>query len=383
MSVLATALERAPSATLAQLRQLRAVLAALAILAGGMALLVSWEEHADVVAAGTHTATAVIQTYAAAQALTDADSQAVQNVPQGAGPPGQYQADIAAGEQSLEQVAENNTAGASGTQSLQLIEGLIPAYTGLVEQADTRFSVQAGTGNGVGVEDLWSASELMHQEILAGQNSLASLRTSEQDTLDSQRSSPWVSPWLNALWIIPALALLGMLAATQRFLYRRMRRLLSKYLTLTAAAVIALCVTTSHVIVSEHAFSVTSGPLATVLTLQDWQTYSTDEHGQTMLVHLIGSTCAQCSAEQAVADMIVDADGNQVQMAEATVQRTCGAQGDIPGCITDQERSYSADAARAQSGYGTSMAFIAVLTVLLLLLIPLGLRRYLDEYRQA
>lgn len=376
MSLLATAPERAPSATPAQLRRLRTVLAALAILAGGMALLVTWEEHADV-AAGTHTATAVIQTYAAAQSLTDADSQAVQNIPREAGPSGQYQADIAAGEQSLEQVAENNTEGATGTQSLQLLEGLIPAYTALVEQADTRFSVQVSGESGVGVEYLWSASELMHQQIL---DSLADLRKSEQDTLGNQRSSLWASPWLNVVWVLPALALLGTLAATQRFLYRRMRRVLSKYLTLASAAVIALCVTTSHVIVSEHAFSMTSGPLATVLTLQDWQTGSTDERGQMMLGKLIA--CAQCSAEQGVARTIAASDAKSAQKADATVKQTCGTQ-EILGCITVQERFYGADAAGAQSGYGTSMAFIAGLAVLLLLLIPLGLRRYLDEYRQA
>src|SRR6185437_5183812 len=120
------------------------------------------------------TATAVMQAYAARQALADADSQAVQTIPLGAGPSGQYQDDIAAAAQSLEQVAENNTAGATGTSALQLLEGLLSAYTGLIDQADAHYRMQgSGTSdsgqhveNGVGVQYLWSASELMHTEIL-------------------------------------------------------------------------------------------------------------------------------------------------------------------------------------------------------------------------
>ena len=391
MSVLAAVPARAPSGIPVLLRRLRATLMALAILAGAMALLVTWEEHTTVVA-GTRTATAVIQTYAAGHALTDADSQAVQTISRGADPSGQYQADIAAAEQSLEQVAENNTTGVSGTQALQLIEGLVPAYTGLVEQADARYGARVPGevgGSGAGVEDLWSASELMHQQILAGQDSLAYLRKSEQKTLASQWSSFWVSPWLNVLWILPALALLGRLVATQRLLRRQMRRMLSKYLTLASAAVIALCVTTSHVIVSEHAFGLASGPLTTVFTLQGIQTGSTDAGGQRALGQLIADACPRwCSAEQGEARAVAASDAKSSQSSQssqktqATAEKACATQ-KIPGCITGKEQIYAADAARVQSGYGTSMAVIAGLTVLLLLLIPLGLRRYLDEYRQA
>jgi hypothetical protein len=389
MSVLAAAPERAASTTPMLLRRRRAVLIALAILTGAMALLVTGEEH-TVVAAGTHTATAVVQAYAAGQALADADGQAVQTIPRGAGPSGQYQADIAAAEQSLEQVAENNTAGQPGTQSLQLIEGLIPAYTALVEQADASFAVGVNGEKGVGNEYLWSASELMHGQILAypldsppSQDSLAELQKSEQDTLAGQRSSPWVSTWLNALWILPAMVLLGTLAVTQRLLYRRMRRVLSKYLALAAAAVIALCATTSHVIVSEHAFSMTSRPLTAVVSLQLIETETTNEQGQDALGQLIERACAApCLAEQHDAFGIARSDASARQETEAWAKAECGTP-EIPGCITEQEGSYDTDALGAESGYGTSTAFVAGLTVLLLLLIPLGLRRYLDEYRQS
>ena len=72
---------RAPSATPALLRRLRTALVALALLAGVTATLLTIEEHAVISSAGEHTATAVMQAYAARQALADADSQAVQTIP--------------------------------------------------------------------------------------------------------------------------------------------------------------------------------------------------------------------------------------------------------------------------------------------------------------
>jgi hypothetical protein len=385
VSVLTTPV-RTPSTTPLLLRRARSALVVLTLLVGGAALLVTWKEHTIVVAAGEHTAPAVMQAYAAAQALTDADSQAVQTVPLGAGPSGQYvdpfeqyQADIASAEQSLEQVAENNGAGEPGSQALQLIEGLVPAYTGLVEQADAFFRMAGAGEHGVGTEYLWSASELMHVQILTGQYSLDSLRSAEWAALVSQQSSPWVSPWLNALWIVLALALLGTLAATQYLLCRRLRRMLSTYLTLAAAVVIALCVTTSLVITSEQTFSAASRPLHTVIALQKTQTGQKDRQGQQELEQLIGADCGQCSAEQREIQGIVVTDTQAVRQAQS-VAKTC-SDGEIPDCVTRREGQFADDAAAAQAGYGESMMLISGLTALLLLLIPLGLRHHLDEYR--
>src|ERR1022692_568265 len=91
-------MDRAPSTTPVLLRRLRAALVALALLAGGTALLLTIEAHAVISSAGEHTASAVIQAYAAHEALADADRQAVKTIPLGAWPSGQYQDDIAAAE---------------------------------------------------------------------------------------------------------------------------------------------------------------------------------------------------------------------------------------------------------------------------------------------
>ncbi|MGD0241030.1 MAG: hypothetical protein ABSB59_11975 [Streptosporangiaceae bacterium] len=374
-----TAPQRAPSTTPLLLDRLCAVLMTLALLTGGTALLVTWQEHTVVVAAGEHTATAVMEAYAAGQALADADSLAIQTIPLGAGPSGQHQDDIAAAEQSLEQVAENNAAGASGSQALQLIEGLVPAYTGLVEQADAHYRMQVASDSGVGLEDLWSASELMHGQLLTGPDSLGFLQSAERRALVSQQSSPWVSPWLSALWIIPALALLGTLAATQRLLGRRLRRILSKYLTVAAAAVIALCLMGSHVIDSERSFRAASGPLQAVVALQEVRTDITDGYGQATLKGLFGTHCGQCSAEQREVQHIVTFDATAKRKADSQAPPCPTTK--ILGCISTEESLVAADAAAAVASYSRSMAFITGLLILLLLMIPLGLRSPIDEYR--
>lgn len=373
-------MDRAPSTTPVLLRRLRAALVALALLAGGTALLLTIEAHAVISSAGEHTASAVIQAYAAHEALADADRQAVKTIPLGAWPSGQYQDDIAAAEQSLEQVAENNAAGASGSDPLQLIEGLLTSYTGLIEQADAHYRLPGEAG--FGVADLWFASELMHGQILTGTDSLADLQSAEQSALTAQRSSPWASPWLFAGWMIAALALLGTLVTAQRQFYLRLRRMLSKYLTLAAATLIGLCLVTGHVIAAERAFdSAQSGPLATVVALQDAQTASTDQQGQAELAKLVTGTCAQCSTERQEADALAKSDATALTGARPAVARAGCTMSRIPGCITDQQSTYDADAIAAEAGNTRSLLLMVALTALLVLLTFLGFRRHLDEYR--
>jgi hypothetical protein len=418
---------RAPSSTPTVLRRLRTVLVALAVLAGAAAALLTIEQHAVSSSAGEHTATAVMQAYAARQALVDADSQAVQTIPYGAGPSGQYQDDIAAAAQSLEQVAENNTAGAKGTSALQLLEGLLSAYTGLIEQADAHYRMQgggtgesgAGAENGVGVQYLWSASELMHSEILTDgrtskdgtpedlqaaatgcleahqpnpsdqRDSLADLQCLEQQVLASQRSSPWVNPWLFAGWVVVALVLVIALVVAQRQFSVRLRRLLSSFLTLAAATVVGLGLVTAHVLASEHAYDAAlSGPFATVLNVQDYQTAQIDGQGQSALANsVIGNACDQCARpQQEMAQKRADSDAPVAKTAHTALNKAHSVPQDpglthVPGDVTDQQRAYEADTTAAGAGYVRSLALIVALTALLVVLIFLGFRRHLDEYR--
>lgn len=373
-------MERAPSTTPVLLRRLRGALIVLALLAGGTALLLTSRAHAVISSAGEHTATAVTQAYAAHEALADADSQAIQTIqtiPLGVWPPVQYQDDIAAAEQSLEQVAENNAAGASGSDPLQLIEGQLTSYTGLMEQADAHYRLQGEAR--FGVADLWFASELMHGQILTVTQAVQS---AEQSALTAQRSSPWASPWLFAGWLIPALALLGTLVATQRQFSRRLRRHLSKYLTVAAAALIGLGLVTGHVMAAELAFdSAQSGPLQTALALQDARTAATDRTGQSQLSELVGAACAQCSTTQKQVEAQVKSDTVLPAAVQAEVSRTKCQQSNILECVAEQQRTYKADAIAAEAGYVRSLVLIVALTALLAGLTFLGFRRHLDEYR--
>lgn len=370
MSVLTAHTERAPSTTRVLLRRLRAVLVILTLLTGGAALFATIQEHAVVSAAG-HAATADMQAAAAYQALADADSQAVQTIPRGLDPSGQYEGDIAAAEQSLELVAENNVAGVPGTRALQLTEGLIAAYTGLVEEAYGYFRTQGTGSSEVGIEDLWSASELMHQQILTGDDSVTFLETAANKALGADRSSAWASPWLSAVWIVPALALLGTLAGTQRVLYRRMRRVLSLLLTVAAGAVIALCVTAGNVIASEGSLAAASGTASSVVAVEQYLAAQSDLNGQPALARLL-QFCGSC-------DATVGSQVNQWKRLDSRIEKTplaCKT-----GQILECESTYGDQSATAQAGYSRSMTVIGGLIVALLLLIPLRLSSYLDEYR--
>jgi hypothetical protein len=371
---------RRPSTTPAVLRRLRAVLITLTLLTAGAALLVFAAAYASITSAGQHTARAVLQAAAARQALADADSQAVQTIPLGAGPAGQYQDDVAAAEQSLEQVAENNAAGAAGSHSLQLTEGSLTAYTGLIEQADAHYRMPAAGQTGVGFEYLWSASNLLHSQILTGPDGLSNLLAAQQRALAGQRSSPWVSPWLSALWVVPAIALLAMLVATQLVVYRRFRRLLKWYLTLAVAALLALSATTWHVIGSEHRLEAAiSGPFTTVSALRSFQQASIDWKGQQTLQMLALPLCGQCAPWQR-ASAVAMSDTRQREDAQAALARANCAP-DRPECITSEQGVYDRDVAAAQAGFVSRLTLIATLAALMLLLIPLALRRHLDEYR--
>ena len=378
---------RAPSTTPLLLRGLRAAMVILALLTGAAAALVTVQEHAVVASAGGHTAAAVMQASAAHQELADANHQAVLTIRLGAGPAGQFQDDIAAAEQNLEHVAENNTAGAVGTDALQFIEGLLPTYLGLIEQADAHFRMQAGEDS-VGVEDLWEATDLMLGQILTddqstAKDSVTDLQAAEQAALTRQQSSPWASPWLSAVWLVPAVALLLTLVATQRLLYRRLRRVLSKYLTMATAAVFALGIVASHVIVSEHSFRAASRPLSTVITRQTIEAVPADMQVDMEFTESPGgliASCTQCTATQLAVDHLVLDEIETLPVPAAATRAPCPA-ASATGCITAMQDAYNRDVVAAQADYGASLVLIAVLTVVLLLLMPLALWRYLDEYR--
>jgi hypothetical protein len=161
-----------------------------------------------------------------------------------------------------------------------------------------------------------------------------------------------------------------------------LRRQLSKYLTVAAATLIGLGLVTGHVIAAELALdSAQSGPLQTVLALQDAQTAATDRTGQSQLAELVRTACPQCSTTHNQVDAQMKSDNALPSAIQAAVARTRCPQPAIPGCIAEQQGTYNADAIAAEAGYVRSLVLIVALTALLVGLTFLGFRRHLDEYR--
>ena len=158
--------------------------------------------------------------------------------------------------------------------------------------------------------------------------------------------------------------------------------MLSRYLTLAAAALIGLCLVTGYVIAAEHAFdSAQSGRYATVLALQKFQTARTDQLGQSELAQVIGHTCAQCAIEQGEAEAQARLDAKAETLARAALAQARFPTNDIPAAITTDQGAYTREAIAADAGYPRSLLVTIVLTALLVLLTFLGFRRHLDEYR--
>jgi hypothetical protein len=241
--------------------------------------------------------------------LVDADRAAVLSFLTGGvrlGGPGQrYQDDITGASQALEQLAEHQAGGAGGSRQLQSVEALLVTYTGLIEQADathrldpvTVTSTGTSTGGGLGQANLWYASKLLHDPgsgILARIDDLDRLNAR---TLADQRGSVWLWPGLAAGFLVAAAALTTLLILAHLMLLRRFRRVVS-WLLPALLAVLALTVWTGVVALQTDARAAgaqrTRLPAATAL----WQARAeaTDADGRLALAALLGSGCPAAPA---------------------------------------------------------------------------------------
>ncbi|WNV85469.1 hypothetical protein [Umezawaea sp. Da 62-37] len=171
-----------------------------------------------------HTTTAVLEVAAARAALSEADRSASEAFRTGAaklaGPGQDYANSLARASQSLAKVAEANQAGDSGAGILQVVEGLVAAYSGAVGQADAHFR-QPGT-EVLGVTDLWYSSRLLHgpDGVLA---QLTTLQGLQRTALDQQLDDG-MSTGLLPVWLLAPAAAAVVLVTTQWHLWRRFRR---------------------------------------------------------------------------------------------------------------------------------------------------------------
>ncbi len=202
-------------------------------------LVVLTRTHDTAESMHTHAAPAIQGILVARNALVEADGAALRSFRSGAslvGPGEEFQTQIAIASQSLTNVAEDNIAGQAGRSMLELVDGLMVTYTGLIGQADAHLR-QSGTDL-LGTADLWSASNLLHKPNSGILAHLDTLLARQQQALDDQLERTAVDAGTVLLLVLPVLAMCVLLLVSQIFFRRRFRRRLN--LLLMAATVLLI-----------------------------------------------------------------------------------------------------------------------------------------------
>ncbi|SCL34767.1 hypothetical protein GA0074692_3920 [Micromonospora pallida] len=209
-------------------------------LAGCLSVFLGVHRAADAVAA--QSVPSVLAVYDTQVALRAAHGAALAGFSDGTqllgGPGEEYQNQIAAAGQHLAEVAERNAAGETGSGDLQVVEALLVTYTGLIARADVHYRQDR---DALGTAALWDAASLL-DELL---RRLDRLREAQVDALDEQAGRVWTKPATAALWLLPVLALLGLLVRAQRFMRHRFRRRMNVPLLLATLFVLLMGVATS------------------------------------------------------------------------------------------------------------------------------------------
>ncbi|WP_189332889.1 hypothetical protein [Actinoplanes ianthinogenes] len=310
---------------------------------------------------GSHSVPSIQHVLAAHAALVEADQAAVASFRSGAvgltGPGERYQNQIALAGQSLTQLAVDSIAGAGVGQSIQLVQGQLAAYSGLIEQADAHF--RKDPASVLATADLWYASRLLHMPdgIL---DQLDDLLAVEQRALDDQLTAGRMAPGWMAVWIVPAAVLLGLLVATQVFLSRRFRRTFNPPLIAATLAVLALAAGMSSDVAARRELTATRQAGATLVGVWQARIDAADQRGQTMLGEAVAQACPGACDDLAIAK----------------------AAGESPAEETLTARIKDVDGHAAAAAATTGRLVLLLLAALIAMaLVPLGLYPRIDEYR--
>ncbi|KZB86652.1 hypothetical protein [Amycolatopsis regifaucium] len=358
------------TATRVRLVRLRAGLLALTL----VVLVVSmWAFHRVQNAAETvrdRTSQAVLEVTAARAALVAADAAAVASFASGearlAGPGQEYSNQLALASQSLARVAEFNQAGAPGGNGLQVVESQVAAYSGSIGQADVHFrQLDAAV---LGAADLWHASRLLHAPggVL---DELELLQDKQREALATQLSSTGVSLAMLPLWLLPILALLGLLVHTQLYLRKRFRRMANVPLLAATVLIAAIGVALVFTVVSRDRLDSVGERLDAVAEARNTQIQAADEAGQLRLADLLTEFCDR---EQGCG---VTVDEFRAKARQATTVAT-----DNTRVATAGAKAVAADASGAAETGGREY-LIPAGTLLAGGLVLLGLHSRIDEYR--
>lgn len=321
----------------------------------------------------TKSAPAVLEIANAQNALSAADAAALGNLPDGPGlttlPAGrEFQQQIEIAGLNLAQAAEDNVAGDDGSQRLQLAQALFTDYTNMMGQAGAHFREKDTV---LGTVDLWYAWSLLHRKETGVLAVLGELRGEQEKRLHRQVSFGRMSPLATAGWLVPVVALLGLLYVTQVFLRRRFRRTVSLRLLSATVLVVVLASITSLGLVSRNRAADGAHTVRKVVADRKVEMLDSDRSGQVKLRGFLTTAC-----------------GNDLKACGYTVGTALGAPPNEPsGNIAKVSAAATAGSKRA-TGQLAHAAEFADLTLLIPLLAVLagalawgGLYPRINEYR--
>ncbi len=335
----------------------------------GTSLWVFRNVHGTVEAVRTSTTPAILEVLAAQAALVKADSAAMDSFQSGevklSGPGLQHQNQLTFASQSLAQVAEYNAAGQPSSQRIQLLEGLLESYSGLIGQAQAHF------GTAVGTADLWSASRLLHTSdgnILA---ELDKLLEDQTNALNDQISSSSMTVGTLLAWVVPIIFLFVLLGVTQVFLQRRFKRAVNPLLLLATAVLVGLSIVTSLAVVSQHRLEKSRDAVEYVVREWKEDISASSMQGQQALSSLVTMECSQekGGCGPTVNRFATDHEPTESMIGQARDGRIAAWTSDI-----DQHIDFAATNSRL-------WFIIPLASALLALLIPFGLWPRIEEYR--
>ncbi|MFL6124895.1 hypothetical protein [Actinophytocola sp.] len=309
----------------------------------------------------------------ARSALLRADHAAITSFTTGgaqlSGPGDEFQNQLAVASQTLTRVAEHNVAGDAGSSTLQLVEGLLVSYTGMIGQADAHFRQPGGAV--IGAVDLWNASRLLHKPDGALVTQLDTLMATERTALDRQLATAKTTPGAAVVVFLPVVALLALLVVANAVFFRRFRRRVNLWLVLAGAALIALAVISWRVAGTHGDLVTVRGELYNLVDAQRARDAATDASGQRALRDLVVGTA--CGDPGGCGDTLSRYVGEVNALRDPGLSINDGALAAEARDVTEQAAAASADTALLPLMY--------VLAALLTGAVALGFRTPLNEYR--
>ncbi|GAB7039033.1 MULTISPECIES: hypothetical protein [Catenuloplanes] len=341
----------------------------LAVVAAVTALTVA---HTDAAAMRDGTGAAVRGVAAARTSLVAAHTAALQSFASGAaaitGPGVTYQNEIAVASRQLGDVAETS----SGGEAVQLVQGLVVTYMGMIEQAHAY--VHADARSPLAVAYLQYAGNLLHDEILIQLDELAvaewermqGLTTVERLADDPMRPGEpaggvdprWVA--VHAFWVLAVGLLLGLLAYTQVLISHRFRRTLSLPLLLATALTVAIGVSAGLSLPAGGDIDDAHRELATLVAGRHTTDDATQGAGCTAITEF-STALAAGEPQVSGCPAAVAADAPDAESLTAAASR-------VETATHEAERT-------------GSIALILLLGALTILLIMSGMRHRIEEYR--